>query len=91
MPSVKWTVNSIEGEPTPEGARRVNLSAWYEVADEFADQGRGVGVSFEVWVPASLRDLDAITREVGLAGALSAAPEIVAGKMRGRVVVNVNA
>jgi acrylyl-CoA reductase (NADPH) len=35
--------------------------------------------------------LDAITREVGLAGALSVAPEIVAGKMRGRVVVNVNA
>jgi acrylyl-CoA reductase (NADPH) len=35
--------------------------------------------------------LDAITREVGLAGALDVARDIVAGKIRGRVVVNVNA
>src|SRR5882672_3555038 len=35
--------------------------------------------------------LEAITREVGLAGAASVAHEIVAAKVRGRVVVNVNA
>jgi acrylyl-CoA reductase (NADPH) len=35
--------------------------------------------------------LEAITREVGLADALTVAPEIVAGKVRGRIVVNVNA
>lgn len=35
--------------------------------------------------------IDAITSEVGLAGALAVARDIVAGKIRGRVVVNVNA
>lgn len=35
--------------------------------------------------------LDAITREVGLAGALDAAASILAGALRGRVVVDVNA
>jgi acrylyl-CoA reductase (NADPH) len=35
--------------------------------------------------------LDAITHEVGLAGSLDVARDIVAGKVRGRVVVNVNA
>lgn len=34
--------------------------------------------------------LDAITREVGLEAALTVAHDIVAGKVRGRVVVNVN-
>jgi acrylyl-CoA reductase (NADPH) len=35
--------------------------------------------------------LAAITKEVGLAEALAAAPDILAGKVRGRLVVNVNA
>jgi acrylyl-CoA reductase (NADPH) len=35
--------------------------------------------------------LDAMTREVPLAGALAVAREILAGQVRGRVVVNVNA
>ncbi len=35
--------------------------------------------------------LDAITREITLAEALTQAPEIIAGKVRGRLVVNVNA
>jgi acrylyl-CoA reductase (NADPH) len=35
--------------------------------------------------------LEALTSEVPLAGALAAARDIVAGKVRGRVVVNVNA
>lgn len=35
--------------------------------------------------------LDAITREITLAEALATAPEILAGKVRGRLVVNVNA
>jgi acrylyl-CoA reductase (NADPH) len=35
--------------------------------------------------------LDAITSEVGLGGALATAHDIIAGKVRGRVVVNVNA
>jgi acrylyl-CoA reductase (NADPH) len=35
--------------------------------------------------------LDAMTREVPLAGALDVAREILAGQVRGRVVVNVNA
>jgi acrylyl-CoA reductase (NADPH) len=35
--------------------------------------------------------LDRITREITLAQALSEAPEILAGKVRGRLVVNVNA
>ena len=35
--------------------------------------------------------LDAITREITLAEALASAPDIVAGKVRGRLVVNVNA
>jgi acrylyl-CoA reductase (NADPH) len=35
--------------------------------------------------------LDAITHEVNLAGALGAAADILAGKVRGRLVVNVNA
>ncbi len=35
--------------------------------------------------------LDAMTREVPLAGALDVAPQILAGQVRGRVVVNVNA
>jgi acrylyl-CoA reductase (NADPH) len=34
--------------------------------------------------------LDAITHEIPLAGALEAAPEILAGRIRGRLVVNVN-
>ena len=38
--------------------------------------------------PASL---EAITREITLAEALTAAPELLAGKVRGRLVVNVNA
>lgn len=37
------------------------------------------------------RKLDAMTREVPLAGALEVASEILAGQVRGRVVVNVNA
>lgn len=38
-----------------------------------------------------LRDrLAAITREVTLSGAIDAAHDIMAGKMRGRVVVDVN-
>jgi acrylyl-CoA reductase (NADPH) len=35
--------------------------------------------------------LAAITREVGLAEAISLAPELLAGKLRGRLVVNTNA
>jgi acrylyl-CoA reductase (NADPH) len=35
--------------------------------------------------------LDALTQELTLAGALSAAPDILAGQVRGRLVVNVNA
>jgi acrylyl-CoA reductase (NADPH) len=35
--------------------------------------------------------LDAITREITLAEALTQAPDIIAGKVRGRLVVNVNA
>ena len=35
--------------------------------------------------------LDAITREITLAEALTQAPEIIAGKVRGRLIVNVNA
>ena len=35
--------------------------------------------------------LDAITREIPLAAALTAAPELLAGKVRGRLVVDVNA
>jgi acrylyl-CoA reductase (NADPH) len=35
--------------------------------------------------------LDAITREITLAEALTQAPQIIAGKVRGRLVVNVNA
>jgi acrylyl-CoA reductase (NADPH) len=35
--------------------------------------------------------LDAITREIALAEAIPAAAEILAGKIRGRLVVNVNA
>lgn len=35
--------------------------------------------------------LDAITREITLAQALAQAPDIIAGKVRGRLVVNVNA
>jgi acrylyl-CoA reductase (NADPH) len=35
--------------------------------------------------------LDAITREITLAQVLAQAPEIIAGKVRGRLVVNVNA
>jgi acrylyl-CoA reductase (NADPH) len=34
--------------------------------------------------------LEAITREVSLSGAIDAAHDIMAGKMRGRVVVDVN-
>jgi acrylyl-CoA reductase (NADPH) len=35
--------------------------------------------------------LDAVTSEVGLAQAIDIAPALLAGKVRGRVVVNVNA
>jgi acrylyl-CoA reductase (NADPH) len=35
--------------------------------------------------------LDALTQELTLAGALAAAPDILAGRVRGRIVVNVNA
>jgi acrylyl-CoA reductase (NADPH) len=38
-----------------------------------------------------LAKLDALTQEVTLAGALAAAPDILAGQVRGRLVVNVNA
>jgi acrylyl-CoA reductase (NADPH) len=34
--------------------------------------------------------LAAITREIGLADAISLAPELLAGKVRGRLVVNTN-
>ena len=34
--------------------------------------------------------LETITQEIGLAGALAHAPELLAGKVRGRLVVNVN-
>jgi acrylyl-CoA reductase (NADPH) len=37
------------------------------------------------------KKLDRITQEITLAQALSKAPEILAGKVRGRLVVNVNA
>ena len=37
-----------------------------------------------------LSKLDAITQEIGLDGVLGAAKDIVAGKVRGRLVVNVN-
>ncbi len=37
------------------------------------------------------KQLDAMTREVGLEGALDVARDLIAGKIRGRVVVNVNA
>jgi acrylyl-CoA reductase (NADPH) len=33
--------------------------------------------------------LDAMTREIGLADAIGAAPEILAGRVRGRLVVDV--
>jgi acrylyl-CoA reductase (NADPH) len=35
--------------------------------------------------------LATITQETGLAGAIAQAPELLAGKVRGRLVVNVNA
>jgi len=35
--------------------------------------------------------LDAITRTIGLAEALDVAPQLLAGQVRGRVVVDVNA
>jgi acrylyl-CoA reductase (NADPH) len=35
--------------------------------------------------------LETITQEIGLAQALVQAPELLAGKVRGRLVVNVNA
>jgi len=35
--------------------------------------------------------LETITQEIGLAQALAHAPELLAGKVRGRLVVNVNA
>ncbi len=38
-----------------------------------------------------LARLDALTQEIPLAGALDAAPRILAGQVRGRLVVNVNA
>lgn len=38
-----------------------------------------------------LAKLDALTQEIPLAGALDAAPRILAGQVRGRLVVNVNA
>jgi acrylyl-CoA reductase (NADPH) len=38
-----------------------------------------------------LAKLDALTQEIPLAGALEAAPRILAGQVRGRLVVNVNA
>ncbi|MBL8380352.1 MAG: oxidoreductase [Burkholderiales bacterium] len=37
------------------------------------------------------KKLDAMTREIGLAAAIPAATDILAGKVRGRLVVNVNA
>ena len=37
-----------------------------------------------------LRKLEAMTREIGLAEAIAAAPEILAGRVRGRLVVDVN-
>ncbi len=38
-----------------------------------------------------LSKLDAMTREITLAAAIPAADEILAGKVRGRLVVDVNA
>ena len=38
-----------------------------------------------------LATLEALTQEIGLAGALEAGPRILAGQVRGRLVVNVNA
>jgi acrylyl-CoA reductase (NADPH) len=35
--------------------------------------------------------LETITQEIGLAEAVARAPELLAGKVRGRLVVNVNA
>ncbi|MDB5919438.1 MAG: hypothetical protein JWR40_3672 [Massilia sp.] len=35
--------------------------------------------------------LETITQEIGLAEALAHAPELLVGKVRGRLVVNVNA
>jgi acrylyl-CoA reductase (NADPH) len=38
-----------------------------------------------------LAKLDSLVREIPLAGAVAAAADILAGKVRGRLVVNVNA
>ena len=39
----------------------------------------------------SLEKLDAMTQEISLSRAISIAPEILAGQVRGRLVVDVNA
>jgi acrylyl-CoA reductase (NADPH) len=56
-----------------------------------APRGRRIAAWSRLASDLDAAKLDAITREITLAEALTQAPEIIAGKVRGRLVVNVNA
>ena len=63
----------------------------YGIDSVMAPKGRRIAAWNALAAELDPAKLDAITHEIPLAGAIAAAPDILAGKVRGRLVVNVNA
>ncbi|MBK9608947.1 MAG: oxidoreductase [Betaproteobacteria bacterium] len=63
----------------------------YGIDSVMAPKGRRIAAWNALAAELDPAKLDAITHEITLAGALDAAPDILAGRVRGRLVVNVNA
>jgi acrylyl-CoA reductase (NADPH) len=76
------------GSVAPFILRGVTL---YGIDSVLAPRGKRIAAWSALAAELDPAKLDAITHEIPLAGALAAAEEILAGKVRGRLVVNVNA
>jgi acrylyl-CoA reductase (NADPH) len=76
------------GSVAPFILRSVTL---YGIDSVMAPKGRRIAAWSALAAELDPAKLNAITHEITLAGALTAAPDILAGKVRGRLVVDVNA
>ena len=76
------------GSVAPFILRGVTL---YGIDSVMAPKGRRIAAWSALAAELDPVKLDAITHEIALSGALDAAPEMLAGRVRGRLVVNVNA
>jgi acrylyl-CoA reductase (NADPH) len=76
------------GSVAPFILRAVTL---YGIDSVMASRGKRIAAWNALAAELDPLSLDAITHEITLAGALGAAQDILAGKVRGRLVVNVNA